>query len=294
MSSEGHRGGDQGGAAETRGEAEALTSRLLAESGFAHAFFTRRGGVSAPPWDTLNVAASTGDDPVAVAENLQRAARRLGVPATRVYFLSQVHGVAARELAGDEDRDAVVREVGDITLSRAPGVACGVRSADCAPVLLADRRSGAVAAIHSGWRGTVQNAVAAGVAALRRLAGPEAELVAAIGPHIEACCFEVGDDVAAQLAACSLAGEGALIRSGEKGGAPGFVHARSPEGGNAKTRVDLRRILHSQLAAAGIPGAAVGDVAGCTVCDPARFFSYRRDGQRSGRLLSAIVARDPR
>ncbi|AUX19586.1 laccase [Sorangium cellulosum] len=254
--------------------AEALTSPLLAASGFSHAFFTRRGGVSAPPWDTLSFAASVGDDPAAVRENLERAARRLGIPAARIYFLSQVHGVASRALQGDEDRDAVVHEVGDITLSGTPGVGCGVRSADCAPVFLADRRSGAVAAAHSGWRGTVLRVVVEAARALRSLAGPGAELIAAIGPHIEACCFEVGDDVAAELSACSGAGEAAVLR-----GAPG-----------ARPRVDLRRILKAQLAEAGLDAASVDDVRGCTACDPARFFSYRRDGQRSGRLLSAIVA----
>jgi len=276
--------GGAGGAREVGEQAEALESRLLAAAGFAHAFFTRRGGVSAPPWDTLNLAASTGDDPAAVHENLVRAARRLGIPPARLYFLSQVHGVAARELTGEEDREAVVREVGDITVSRAPGVACGVRSADCATVLLADRRSGAVAAVHSGWRGTVLGAAAQGVAELRRLArlarlahlaGSEEDLVAAIGPHIEACCFEVGDDVAAQLAGCSPAGEAAVIR-----------------GEGARPHVDLRRVLRAQLVAVGIADAAIEDVPGCTVCDPARFFSYRRDSQRSGRLLSAIVVRE--
>lgn len=259
---------------ETEVEAEALTSPLLTASGFSHAFFTRRGGVSAPPWDTLSFAVSVGDDPAAVRQNLERAARRLGISTDRIYFLSQVHGIASRVLTGDEDRDAVVREVGDITLSRTPGVGCGVRSADCAPILLGDRRSGAVAAVHSGWRGTVLRVVVEAVRALRSLAGSDAELVAAVGPHIEACCFEVGDDVAAELSACSTAGEAAVLR-----GAPG-----------ARPRVDLRRILKAQLAEAGLDAASVDDVHGCTACDPARFFSYRRDGQRSGRLLSAIVA----
>ena len=247
-----------------------LASPLLGQAGFAHDFFTRAGGVSLPPWDTLNFAGATGDDPAALRENLARAARILGVSPSQLYFVSQVHGVAACVLGGGEDREAMLHAVGDITLSRTPGVACGVRTADCVPILIADRRSGAVAAVHSGWKGTVLNAAGAGVRALRALVGDRGDLLAAIGPHIEACCFEVGADVAAELAGCSSLGEAAVIA-----GTP--LH------------VDLRRIVRAQLVAEGIEAAAIDDVRGCTVGDAARFHSYRRDGQVSGRLLSAIV-----
>jgi YfiH family protein len=247
-----------------------LESSLLARAGFSHAFFTRAGGVSQPPWDTLNFAAGTGDDPAAVRENFARAASLLGVSAARLYVVSQVHGVAAQVLAGDEDRDAVLRKIGDITLSLSPGVACGVRTADCVPILIADRTSGAVAAIHSGWKGTVANVAASGVRALRELVGSRGDLLAAIGPHIEACCFEVGADVAAELAACSPLGA-AVVIAGDK------------------QHVDLRRIVRAQLEAAGIDPAAIDDVRGCTVGDEERFHSYRRDGKIGGRLLSAIV-----
>jgi hypothetical protein len=247
-----------------------IASTLLTGAGFPHAFFTRRGGVSVPPWDTLSFAVSVGDDPAAVRENFARAARSLGVDAARVYVLSQVHGTAAQTLTGDEDRDEVILRVGDVTVSRVAGVACGVRSADCVPVLLGDRATGAVAAIHSGWRGTVANATAAGVAALRALAGGRGDLAAAIGPHIERCCFEVGDDVAAQLAGCSGLGAGVVSRA------------------EGKVRVDLRSIVRAQLEAEGV--TAIDDVRGCSVCEPERFHSYRRDGARSGRMLSAIVA----
>jgi hypothetical protein len=255
-------------------EPVALQSLLFRQAAFSHAFFTRRGGISRPPWNSLNFAASTGDDPEAVRENLLRAARMLGVPVDNLYFLSQVHGVAAVVLQGHEDRAEVLKRVGDITLSRMPGVACAVRSADCVPVLLADRRSGAVAAVHSGWRGTVQGAVLAGVAALRELVTGEVDLIAAVGPHIKRCCFEVGEDVAAELARASSAGERA-------------VHQAS----GGKARVDLRLVVHAQLTAAGIASDSIDDVAGCTVCDKDQYFSYRRDGQRSGRLLSAVVVR---
>jgi YfiH family protein len=249
-----------------------IQAQLLSAEGFGHAFFTRIGGISASPWDTLNIAASTGDDPAAVRENIRRCAVALGVPMERLYFLSQVHGTDAQVLDGTEDRDEIVKKVGDITASRVSGVACGVRSADCTPVLLADRLSGAVVAVHSGWRGTVANAAAAGVRALYALA-PGASIIAAIGPHIERCCFEVGDDVASSLASASSLGEASIDRS------------------RGRPHVDLRRIVRAQLESAGVEPSRIEDVDGCTVCDAERFFSYRRDGERSGRLLSAIVAR---
>lgn len=256
------------------GETRALRSPLLDKARIRHAFFTRLGGVSRPPWDTLNFSAGVGDDPEAVAENLRRAAEDLGVDPRRLYFLSQVHGTASQALSGEEDRDEVVRRVGDITVSRTPGVGCGVRTADCVPVLLADRRSGAVAAVHSGWRGTVENVVAAGVRALLTLIAEPPELVAAIGPHIERCCFEVGEDVAASLARASKRGDAVVLR-GE---------------GEARPKVDLRAVVRAQLEEAGVDPAQIDDVPGCTVCDARRFHSYRRDRDKSGRLLSAIVA----
>lgn len=228
--------------------------------------------MSAAPWDTLNFALNVGDDPVAVHENFARAARSLGVD--RIYIVSQIHGTAAQVLTGVEDPADVRVRPGDIVISKTPGVACGVRSADCVPVLVGDRRSGAAAAIHSGWRGTVANAAAAGVAALRSLIGGPGDLVAAVGPHIEACCFEVGEDVAKQLAGCSSLGEDA-VRPGAGG----------------KPHVNLRGIVRAQLRAAGVDAEAIEDVPGCTAHDVEWFHSFRRDGQRSGRLLSTIVAR---
>jgi YfiH family protein len=255
-----------------------LTSDGLSAAGFRHAFFMRRGGVSEPPWATLNFSTASGDRPEAVGENLRRAARELGVDAARIYYLSQQHGCDVTVLSGAEDREQLLYVEGDVTASHAPTVACAVRMADCAGVLLADRRSGAVAAVHSGWRGTVQGVVAAGVRALEQLSnewrrGTSLDLVAAVGPHIEACCFEVGDDVAEQLASCTGLGEQVVDRS------------------RAKPHVDLRAIIEAQLRTLGV--GQVDHVAGCTMCDSERFHSYRRDGKRSGRMMAAIVGRAP-
>jgi len=286
-----------------RREAELLQSPLLIEAGFAHAFFTRRGGVSEPPWDTLNFSMAQGDAPDAVRENRRRAARALGVSERALYYLSQVHGTEATILRGDEDPEEVVRRVGDITLSSTPHVACGVRSADCVPVLLADRHTGSVAAVHSGWKGTLLGASVIGLRRLRELAaqnrrdddadGPRTDdILAAIGPCISVCCFEVGEDVAQSLAKASSAGDSALSwGSPTARGASGLsLSTPTARDSTARTRrVDLRVIVRAQLVLAGVPDANIQDVLGCTVCDRDRFHSYRRDGERSGRLLSAIV-----
>lgn len=257
--------------------AKHLTSELLSSFGFTHAFFTREGGVSEPPFASLSFSVSAGDSADNVAENLRRAAEVLGITPQRLCFLSQVHGTTAREIHGGGRADDFLLLEGDVTYSREPGFGCAVRTADCVPILVADRVSGAVAAIHSGWKGTTLDVARAGVTALRTIAGQEADLIAAIGPHIEACCFEVGDDVALELDGCSSE-RSAVTRS---------LASHAPH-------VDLRRIVRAQLRDAGIDDANIDDVAGCTVCDARRFHSYRRDGKRSGRLLSAIVTRSPR
>ena len=252
-----------------------LHSVLLEREGFAHAFFTRAGGVSQPPYDTLNFSTATGDDPEAVRTNWRRAAEHLGVDPSRIYVLKQVHGRSHRVVRAQDAQPDLVNTPGDITVSRSAGVACGVRTADCPAILLADRKSGAVAAIHSGWRGTVRNAARAGVEALRGIAGGAADIIAAVGPHIESCCFEVGDDVAAELAAASALGDAAIDDS------------------RSKPHVKLRAILAEQLHAAGLDPDAIDHVRGCTYCRPDLFHSYRRNGALGGRLLAAIVVGSP-
>ncbi|MCU0692701.1 MAG: peptidoglycan editing factor PgeF [Polyangiaceae bacterium] len=214
-----------------------------------------------------------GDDPKAVHTNLRIAAEPLGVSHDAVLLLNQVHGVHVHVVEPTSHPAHAARIAGDAIASRHGSVACGVRVADCAPVLIGDRRSGAVVAVHSGWRGTEQNIVAHAVDSLRALAGGACECVAAIGPHIELCCFEVGHDVAGALQA--IAPVPAVLLPG-KGQRP---------------HVDLRKILQGQLEAAGVAADQIDHVRGCTVCDGGRFFSYRRDGKRTGRLLAAIVPR---
>jgi YfiH family protein len=250
-----------------------LSSELLSRHGFAHGFSLRTGGVSKPPFDTLNLARTVGDDPEAVAENARRFAAALASGGTlpAIYEVSQVHGSVVREVEADEEVEEVRRTEAD-ALVVAPGQgAVAVRTADCVPVLVGDRQSRVVAAIHAGWRGTVRGVIEATFEVLRRRGVEPRSVVAAIGPHIRLDAFEVGRDVAREIAA-SAPGEEDVIRWDEP-----------------RPHVDLSRVVRSQLEALGVPGDSIDDTGGCTFTEAERFFSYRRDHERSGRHLSAIA-----
>ena len=183
----------------------------------------------------------------------------------------QVHGarvVSAADCAGDPAPEA------DAVVSGLAGVPVGVVTADCVPILVASAGGERVAAIHAGWRGLANGVIGAGIAALRAEAG-DAELVAVVGPHIGACCYEIDAPVLAALAPVFGDAFLAALRPSRPG------HAR----------LDLGRLAHTALLRAGLAQSALGALAGaCTHCEPLRFHSYRRDGARAGRLHHYIAA----
>jgi YfiH family protein len=256
-----------------------LVSETLKKARFAHGFSTREGGVSVAPYDSLDFAILR--DPVALRENQRRLAAAVGFDPERLYQAKQVHGASLLVAEGDpramleHEADALVAEPGS-------GAAVGVRVADCVPVLLADPATGRVAAVHAGWRGVVAGVIGATVARLvsgARETSDARGFVAAIGPCIGPCCFEVGADV----------GE-TIVRS-----TTSDVVARRDDA-RGKVFVDLRAGVRAQLRALGLADDAIDDVpdrsrAGCTRCDVKRFYSYRRDGDVSGRLIGVIAAR---
>jgi YfiH family protein len=258
-------------------------SPLLTRAGFRHAFFTRLGGASEGPFESLSFSTAVGDTPEHVAENLARAGGLLGVAPERILYLSQVHGSQARFYREPLTREESITLEGDAIGGIRPDSAYGVRSADCVPVLVADDATGAVMAIHAGWRGVVAGAVEAGVEALRSASlGATGRILAAIGPHISLSAFEVSEEVAAELqAACPGTTQAAAERA--------LATERRPD--RPKPHVDLRFIVTQKLLALGLERADIDQVGGCTVLEPARYFSFRRDGKRSGRHLSAIVPR---
>lgn len=244
-----------------------LRSQLLGAFGFEHGFFTRLGGVSAGPYASLNFTTATGDEANSVSRNLEIAAKALGVVPQQIHFLSQVHGKESLIVNMNSDPQQTAATEGDIILTHEP-IAAAIRTADCVSILIACKKTRWVAACHAGWKGVVRGAVVESVQKLRELGATD--LIAAIGPHISVDAFQVSEDVFEELLdvspdkAVGVRREGALY-------------------------VDLRRLVRVQLEANGLKSAAIDDVHGCTVREPERFYSFRRDGEASGRLLSAIV-----
>lgn len=218
---------------------------------------TRRGGVSAGPWHSLNLATHVGDDPAAVAENRRRLREQGELPAAPAW-LTQVHGcgVAQGAAAGCE---------ADARVSSRPGEVCAVLTADCLPVLLCDRSGSRVAAVHAGWRG-----LAGGVLeqTLDNFSQPAAEMLAWLGPAIGPDAFEVGDEVRA-----AFIGADAEAKTAFRPARPGHWFA------------DIYRLARQRLAARGVTAVYGGDL--CTYREAERFYSFRRDGQ-TGRMASLI------
>ena len=238
---------------------------------FAHGFSTRLGGVSTGAFATLNLAADKSDDPAAVTENRRRFAAAAGLSGAWL-ALDQVHGsevvvVSRADLAPDARGDALA--------TATPGLPIAAQVADCVPVLLADIKGRAVAAVHSGWRGTVAGVLPAAILALTRLGVDPADIVAAIGPAARKCCYEVGDEVVAAL---------------EETSPPTPVDDREGWLGQGPRRwhVDLPVVLRRQLRVAGIRPDNIHDAGLCTICRGDLVFSYRRDGLDSGRMVAAI------
>lgn len=223
----------------------------------------------------------------------------LAVVPTRIVHLTQVHGARVVSVPADA---AGPRATGtwadaDAAVTGDPDVALAVKVADCVPILLADRRSGVVAAVHAGWRGTAAGAAAAAVAALAGRHGALAsDLVAALGPSIGPCCYEVGTDVADgfieggaaphELAEWFSVEPRPAQHPGMGLGARARSYGRAARAG--KLWLDTWRANADQLAAAGVSQERIYVAGLCTACYPELFHSYRVDGPKAGRLIAAI------
>ncbi|CAN5640917.1 peptidoglycan editing factor PgeF [soil metagenome] len=207
----------------------------------------------------------------------EKVAGRMGVTTARLRLIRQVHGVAvAIARAGEAGPD--VRPEADVIISDDPDVAIGVRVADCAPVLVADRRTGAVGAAHAGWRGTAAQAAVVAVAAMTSTFGSNPrDLVAAIGPCLGPCCGEVGPEV---------------VESFREGGHREADLARwFTEGVFGRALLDLWTANRDQLERAGVPGGHIHVAAICTKSHASSLHSHRAHGREAGRMAGLIRAR---
>jgi polyphenol oxidase len=245
-----------------------------APAGVAAFFTTRRGGVSTGPWGDakggggLNLGAGCGDEPQRVVANRRRLEEMLGFP---IRWVHQVHGAEVREIAGTTAPGDMALAQADAQVTTLPGTALGVLVADCLPVLLADRDGTVVAAAHAGWRGLASGVLENTVTCMRRH-NPRGDILAWLGPCIGPSSFEVGEDVVDAFV------------SRDPRSAIHFARAPAP----GKWLADLAALAALRLAQAGV--ADVVSHGGCTVLDPARFWSYRRDG-RCGRMAGVIALR---
>jgi YfiH family protein len=237
-----------------------------------HAFFTRRGGVSENLYASLNGGLGSSDDPAKVAENRRRMTEELGLAPEALISVHQVHSADAVIVEGPWTGE---RPRADGMATSVPGLALGITTADCGPVLFADPHVGVIGAAHAGWRGAANGILESTIEAMERLGARREKIVAVLGPTISQAAYEVGPEFVATLTGLDAGNERFFQHSQRQG------HAM----------FDLPGYIGMRLEAAGIGEFA--NLGLCTYSDEERFFSYRRTTHRGepdyGRLISAIA-----
>lgn len=225
---------------------------------------TRHGGVSGPPYDTLNLGRHVGDDPTCVEENRRRFCAALDTDPAWLATAGQVHGSTVRVIDAPRHEPFC-----DALVTTTPGLLLAIGVADCAAVLLADPTYGVAGACHAGWRGAARSVVADTVAAMADLGAAPSRIRAYVSPCLSQASFEVGPEVAAQF-------DDAV--------------AAYPDGAD-RPHLDLKEALRRQLEGAGVPAKAIEVSERCTMQETDDFFSYRASDGTTGRMFGAIVLR---
>jgi YfiH family protein len=241
-----------------------------------HGFSTRCGGAPDLNESSLNLSNSLWDSPARVSENRRRFLTTLHLEDAHLITLRQVHS----------NRVHIIKNIssqwnqseGDALATRVENVALSVQVADCLPVLIADPVANAVAAVHSGWRGTLSQILLQTIREMEKAFNCDpSTLLVAVGPGIRACCFEVGSEVADLF----------------DGQYPGCCSPSSAIDNSRKYLLDLGKALDVQMNLAGIQPEHRYDLGACTRCNPNEFFSYRAEGQAAGRMM-AVIGLSPR
>ena len=252
--------------------------QLNSDPSLAHAVFTRLGGVSRPPFASLNLGHTVGDDLAAVKVNHDRMFRALGLERSQAVGCELIHG-ADVFLVTASDRGQILGR-GDAMVTAEAGVYLSMRFADCAPILLHDPKRRAVGLAHAGWRGTVKNVAGAVVQAMVDKLGCSPQLITAlVGPAIGPCCYQVGEEVIQAV-------DAAFPPSGSPGNGQTRLFSRR----NGRSAFfDLWEANRRQLLAAGVGRVEVAGL--CTACHTDHFFSHRAERGRTGRFGVVIGIR---
>ncbi len=249
---------------------------LIRAKGVRHAFFTREGGVSGGLYQSLNCGFGSDDDPANVAENRRRVCGALDVSAKALVTPYQVHGTNVVVVGQPWSHDAAPRADGMVTC--VPGIALGILTADCAPVLFADRDAGVIGACHAGWRGALDGIIDATLTAMNGLGARRSHICAAIGPCIAQISYQVGPEFRDRFLAAD-ADNDEFFEGDDEG----------------RYRFDLPGFVFERLNRAEIADASWIELDSCI--EDQRLFSYRRSTHKGeadfGRGLSAIVLAEP-
>jgi hypothetical protein len=238
-----------------------------------HAVFTRIGGRSVRPFDTLNVGHAVGDVKRHVERNHGVVLQTIGLSPRQVVTARQVHGAHVAVVDGTQAGTIVPNT--DALASNVSGVVLLLRFADCLPIMLYDPRHRAVAMVHAGWRGCLSGVVANTMDELRQSYGTDpTELIACLGPAIGPCCYQVGPDVIAEIEQALPEHDGLVLAL-----ANGSVH------------FDLPGAVRRQLRQAGVQEIEDGKL--CTCCHTGEFFSHRAEGSRTGRFAAVLGLNTP-
>ncbi|MBT3322019.1 MAG: peptidoglycan editing factor PgeF [Anaerolineae bacterium] len=239
-------------------------------SSIIHAVFTRQGGISPAPWDSLNTGGSVGDSPANVRENRIRAFDALGRKPESLFDLWQVHGT--RAIFVSEPRSADSHEdKGDLIFTDNPEITLYMRFADCTPLLFSDETRGIVGIAHAGWQGTVKGVAIAAINAMREHYGSKPENIqAAIGPSIGVDHYEVGDDVIAQVRESFGKESEFLLPKYDK-----------------RRHFDMRKANELQLKQVGVTQIEIANL--CTACHLEDWYSHRAENGKTGRF-GALIA----
>ena len=258
-----------------------------------HGFSSKPGGVSIQNTQkVLNLGFTDWDTKENVLENRRRFQSALGATDLKLISLKQIHSDVIHLF------DAAPAEVcqGDASITNRPGLLLAVQTADCVPILLVDAKKRAVAAVHAGWRGTLARIVVKAVGQMQmHFNSKPADLLAAIGPSIGGCCYEVGTEVATQFLSQFLEAPEWFdeFRTGDEPNPVQWLNMMPPghQPPPKNVLLDLRKANRAQLLGAGLraPNIFVSDL--CTACRRDLLFSYRKEGPESGRLMSVIGLR---